>query len=1028
MVAGLEFCLLGPLVVRCDGVVVPVPGGKPRAVLAALLLDGGELVTVDQLAKVLWGADPPLSARVSLQNHVKRLRQALGEAGRTRIATEPGGYLIRLEAGELDVSRFQASLAQAEAAGREGSWEQASAQASAALLLWRGEPLADAGSELLAHRAVPFLEEIRLQAWETRLEAEVRLGRSADAVAELRRLTAAHPLREHLHALLMLALEGCGRRGEALAAYQAARRILMDELGAEPGPELRQVHGQILAREADVAAPDPSRPPAVGIVAPAPALPAELPATVPQQLPAVVGCFTGRVAELAALTGLLDQTPDVLASAVVISAIGGTAGVGKTALAVQWAHRMAGRFPDGQLYVNLRGYDPEQPVLATDALAGFLRSLGVPGQEIPDEIGERARLYRSRLAGRRVLVLLDNARDGEQVRPLLPGDPGCVAVVTSRDALAGLVAADGARRLDLDVLPLADAARLLRSLIGPRADDDLRAAAELAELCARLPLALRIAAELAAARPKAPLAELVAELAAARLDGLDAGDERADLRAVFSWSLRQLPDDVARVFALIGLHPGNDLDADACAALTGTTAASARRVLGRLHRASLLQGSGPGRYGLHDLLRAYAREQAAARDSGGQCEQALTRLFDYYLATAATAMDILHPAEAHQRPLISPAVAVARPMPGQAGARAWLDTERANLVAVVMHCACHDWPGHATGLAATLFRYLISGSHLPEALTIFDHALRAARGSGDVVAEGRARNGLGSIGVMKGHYRDAAGHYQAALECYRRCNYRPGQGRVLHNLGNTEYQLHSFQAAADYYRQASTLYEATADSLGTARALAARAAAETELGSYDQAAEQLRRALRVFRAENDQFSEAEAVSRMGDLSLRRGQFTEAAALYEQALAISRSIDHPAGVADGLHSLGEVSLRQGDYQQAVGHLSQALAAYRRNGNQHGEIIALLSRAEGLHGVGQADAGRAELATALRLAADTGNTYHLATAHRDLADSYHCAGQDEQARHHWQQALTLYTQLGAPETDQVRSRLRVPQAKA
>ena len=268
--------------------------------------------------------------------------------------------------------------------------------------------------------------------------------------------------------------------------------------------------------------------------------------------------------------------------------------------------------------MNLRGYDPYEPVAPGAALAGFLQALGVPGQQVPDDVEDRARLYRSSLAGRRVLVVLDNARDAEHVRPLLPSDPRCVAVITSRDTLAGLVVVDGARRLDLDVLPLTDAVALLRSLIGARVDEDPAAATRLADLCARLPLALRIAAELAASRPAMSLQELTAELAPSRLDRLDAGEERADVRAVFSWSVRQLPDDVAETFALLGLHPGEDLDAHAAAALTGTTPGQARRALGQLLGASLIQATAAGRYGMHDLLRGYAREQAAARDTDGR--------------------------------------------------------------------------------------------------------------------------------------------------------------------------------------------------------------------------------------------------------------------------------------------------------------------------------------------------------------------------------------------------------------------------
>jgi tetratricopeptide (TPR) repeat protein len=571
------------------------------------------------------------------------------------------------------------------------------------------------------------------------------------------------------------------------------------------------------------------------------------------------------------------------------------------------------------------------------------------------------------------------------------------------------------------VLPLADAVALLRSLIGPRVDHDPKGAAALAGLCARLPLALRIAAELAAARRTVPLRDLVAELEASRLDCLDGGEDSADVRAVFSWSFRRLPDAAAGAFALIGLHPGADLDVPAAAALTGTSAGQARRVLGRLHRASLIQASEPGRYGMHDLLRAYAREQAAARDTGGWRQQALTRLFDYYRSAAAAAMDILVPAEAHLRPHISGNGEAVPELPGEAAARAWLDQERANLVAVVMHCAGQLWLRHATDLAETLFRYLMTGSHLPEALTIYDHALHAARRSGDLAAEAKSLNGLGSIDMMKGRFGDAADHYQAALKCYRQCGDRTGEARVLKNLAVTEQERHNYRSAVGYYREAMAVFDDARDSLGAARTLAYLAEAEIELGRYDQAAEHLRRALPVLREANDQVFEADALARVGELSLRCGRLTQAADSFEQALAIQRRLDSPTGIAGDLVSLGDVSLRRGEYQQAIGYLRPALALYGKTGYQHGEIAALRSLAEALHGAGQPAAARAELTTALRLTAETGNTYLQASVHRDLAESYHRGGEDEQARRHWRRALTLYTQLGAPEADQVRSRL-------
>jgi DNA-binding SARP family transcriptional activator len=1011
-----RFGLLGSLLVSSGGTELPVLAGKQRALLAALLLRANRRVSLDELAEAVWGTAPPASARGTLRDYVKEVRKALGDAGGLRIATVAGGYLIRVDPGELDLGQFESLLAAARAAGGSRRWQDAGARTGEALALWRGEPLADVPSDLLALHETPRLTELHLQAIELRAEADLQLGRHAEAIPDLTRIVGLHPMRERLRCLLMLALYRDGRLADALAAYREARDLLVEELGAEPGPELALLHQQILEGDPALArhqAAEPEGRARARIAG----------QEVPHQLPAAVSHFTGRAAELAELTKLAAES-DV--SALVICAVGGTAGVGKTAMAVQWAHQVADDFPDGQLYVNLRGYDPDEPVSPADALASFLRTLGVPGADIPDDADERAGLYRSRLAGRRMLILLDNARDGDQVRPLLPGEPRCVAVVTSRDTLAGLVAADGAIRLDLDVLPPADAVGLLRSLIGGRVDADPQAAETLAGLCAWLPLALRIAAEIAAARRTVPLAQLAAELATSRLDVLDAGEDRADVRAVFSWSARQLPDNATKAFMLAGLHPGADLDVHAFAALAGTTTGQARRVLDRLRRASLLQAAWPGRYGMHDLLRVYARERSAAGDSGDERRQALTRLFDYYLAAAAGAMDVLFPAEADRRPRIAPAAAALPQMPGEADARAWLDQELANLVAVVVHCAGHGWPRHATSLAATLFRYLMYGSHLPEALTVNSQALHAARQSGDLAAEAEALNALGGIGMMNGHFGDAAGQFRAALERYRQCGDRAGEARVLRNLSTTEIQLHNHSAAADYCRQAITACHIAGDSLGAARALTNLAAAETYLGRYDQAAQHLHAALPVLRQADDQVGEARALEGIGEIDIQRGQLTRAAEFFDQALATYRRIDSPAGIAGNLINLADVSLGQGNYQQAISHLREALALSQQAGYQHGQITALRTLAKALHQTGQPAAARTQLAAALRLAAETGSTYQQASAHRDLAESHQQAGDGGQARHHWQQALDLYTQLGAPEADQIRVQLRAQKA--
>ena len=1015
MAASTEFLLLGPLVVQADGTPVTVPAAKQRAILAGLLLRANHVVTVDELAEMLWAADLPSEARVGVQNYVMRLRRALGPAG-SRITTQPRGYLIRVETGELDLDRFEDLLRDARAAFREARWPDAATQAAAALALWRGEPLADAGSDLLVAREGPRLTELRLQALEMRLDSDLHTGRHGEVIGELRQLAAAQPLRERFHGLLMLALYRDGRRAEALAAYQHARDVLVEELGAEPGPDLQRLHLQIMAADPD-------------LVLSATAVSAgKTAAPVPRELPGDVAAFTGRTAELAELDRLLlgprrkARTASVTAAA--IWAVSGTAGVGKTALAVHWAHLAAEQFPDGQLYVNLRGYDPDQPVAAADALAGFLRALGVAGKDIPVETGERAARYRSLLAGKRAVIVLDNASGVEQVRPLLPGTPGCAVVVTSRDSLAGLVARDGAARLDLDVLPLPDAAELLRQLIGSRADADPAAVEELATQCCRLPLALRVVAELAAAHPASMLQDLLGELAdqQRRLDLLDAGgDPRTAVRAVFSWSYQHLDADTARSFRLAGLHPCRDLEPYAVAALTGATLTQATRSLAALARAHLAERAAEGRYGMHDLLRTYARELAASTDGEQQEHAALTGLFNYYLAAACAAMDILYPAEARLRPPIPLAAVVVPEMAGDAEARAWLDRERANMVAVVAHCAGRGWPRHATGLADTLHRYLITGSHLPEAHAIYRHALHAARQLADLAAEARAMLALGSIALYKGQFRDASADYRIALERYRQCGDRTGEARALGNLGIAEQQLHNHHLAVGYYREAIAASEDAGDSLSAARALTHLAFVETELDSYDQAAEHLQRALPVFREANDQDYEAVTLEAIGELHRRRGQLNQAADFFEQALTINRRTGNPTGVADQLLNLGNVSVRQGEHQQAIDYFRQALAMHRQAGYQHGEVQTLRSLAEALHKVGQPAAARAELAAALRLAAETGNVYQQAGVHRDLAESHHLADEHDQARDHWRQALTLYTQLGAPEAEEIRARL-------
>ncbi len=568
----------------------------------------------------------------------------------------------------------------------------------------------------------------------------------------------------------------------------------------------------------------------------------------PAQLLADVDIFTGRSEELAELDRLLaaDRSDGSTSTAVVISAVSGTAGVGKTALVLRWAHRVRGGFADGQLYVNLRGYDPDQPLSAGDALAGFLRALGLAGQEIPLEVDERAAAYRSLLDGRRMLVVLDNAATVEQIRPLLPGAGSCLVLVTSRDSLAGLVARYGARRLDLDLLSPEDAVALLRALISERVEAEPDAAVTLARQCARLPLALRVAAELAAARPATSLAALVAELAdeQRRLQLLDAGgDPRTAVRGVFSWSYQHLPVDAARAFRLLGLHPGPDLDPYAAAALTDTGRDQAQHLLDLLARAHLIQHASPGRYAMHDLLRAYANHLATSDDPDDERRAALTRLFDHYLATAAAAMDILQPVSQHRRPRVPLPGTPAPPLPDLAAARTWLDAERATLSAACAHTAAHGWPSHTIRLSSTLFCYLEVGGRYPDALSIHTHALHAARQTGDQSAEAQALNSLGLVYEKRGRYPQAVEYHQQALTLFGSIGDQAGEAYALDTLGIVYRQQGRYEQADDHLQQALALAREIGDRTVEAYALSDLGMVYRRWGRYQQADDYLQPAL-----------------------------------------------------------------------------------------------------------------------------------------------------------------------------------------
>jgi DNA-binding SARP family transcriptional activator/tetratricopeptide (TPR) repeat protein len=1038
--------VLGPLLVRSGGEPVAVPAPKQRVILATLALRAGQVASYDELEEIVWDGAPPAGARVAIRNYVKRLRQILGPVAGRRIVTRDPGYALEAEPDEVDALHFTALCGKGGEAVRHdappgsgpGAWELL----GDAIGLWRGNPLVDVPSNVLITAEVPRLDALRMQAQEWRMDAGLARGLHAELVGELTQLAHDHPWRERFHAQLMLALYRCGRQAEALAAYQRTRRMLVDELGVEPGRELRDLQAGILDADPDLAAPGPAlarfltAPPApspapggterAAVRAPAApaALPGQAPASpagdgpgrpvaggavagtgtaggrrvaraepgrgrpagaaaaanqesqaaraaeakvtptvgggasrpgrtaaapagqatvVPRQLPAGVAHFAGRIAELAELqswrhdASLADGVAKVLV-------IGGTAGAGKTALAVHWAHHSAGEFPDGQLYVNLRGFDPSgTPVDPGDALRWFLGAFGVTEEQIPDSVEAQSALYRSVLAGKRVLVILDNARDAAQVRPLLPGSRSCLALVTSRARLPGLAATEGARLVPLDVLTAGEAHELLASRLGERARTEADAAQQLTEACSRLPLALSIVAARVAARPYLPLADLARELADAqgRLEALDAGDPMASIRAVFSWSCEQLSGPAARMFRLLGLHAGPDVTIAAAASLAGVDRAQATAAVAELADAHLIAENAPGRYAFHDLLRAYAAYLARTTDSDAERREAVLRVLDHYLHTASAGSRVLNPV----RPIIALEPAQPGVVPELLGyaseTLAWFEAERQVLIAAIAQASDGGFDTHAWQLpwAAWLF---------------FDRA---------------------------GYWHDQVAIQRIAVDAAQRLGDRARQAHAYRDLGAAVGRLGQLAEARGYCRQALDLHRQVGDRLGEAR----------------------------------------AHNEIAMLAEQQGRIAEALGHAQLALTLYRQEGHEQGLAKMLNGVGWMHAQLGDYDQALAFCEQALGMYRGRGDPLNEAATWDSMGYALLHLGRLEEAISCLRTALSIIDGLRMGYYETTMLVHLGDAYHAAGDLGLARQSWQEALDILEGLNHSDADQVRARL-------
>ncbi|HEY8472880.1 MAG TPA: BTAD domain-containing putative transcriptional regulator [Natronosporangium sp.] len=1004
----LAFRILGTIEVWRAGELVPIAAARQRDVLVSLLLQANRVVAVDRLIALVWGDQPPPTALNTLHTLIRRLRRQLAGSpaeAQQILQTRPPGYRLVVAPDRLDLSQFE-RLRQA---GREalagGDPQRAAQLLTEAVTLWRGPALADVTAHWLRQVEQPRLQELYLQAVEERIEAELACGRHAEVLPQLRQLIAEQPMRERPYGHLMLALYRSGRQAEALVTYRQLRTVIAEELGIEPDPALQQLHQAVLRGDPALRQPAPS--------------PEVQPAEVrrPAQLPPDVGAFTGRTDELSQLDKVLIGAAGGPIPAV---AIVGTAGVGKTTLAVHWAHRLRDRFPDGQLYIDLQGYAPVPPLRPIDALGQFIRALGVPPERVPADPQEAAGLYRTLLAERRVLVVLDNARAPDQVRPLLPGSPGCLAVVTSRDRLDGLVARDGAYRLRLDVLPPDEAAVLLRRAIDEDGQADQAGIAELARLCAYLPLALQIAAAHLAGRPVDVAGHVRRLRAGGELAGLAvAGDEQTAVRGAFDFSYASLPADCQRMFRLLGVFPGTELPVAAAASMAGVAEPLADQLLEQLAAAHLVYEPAPGRYACHDLLRHYAAELA---EPDPDRPASLRRLGEWYLSTVDRAARLLYP-ELTRLPA-EPTAAPADPdWTDPADALAWLDTERANLVRFVQHTAEHGPRPLAYRLADGLRGYFHIARHVTDSEAVSRAGAAAAAAEPDRFGQAASQLGLADFHRQQHHYPAAGEHYRRAAALAEQAGWPACQAAALAQLGALYGETGQLATEVEHLTRALAIYQRIGHREGEAACLGNLGVACFELGRLPEAAEYYTRALALDRAQGSRLGQAYTLNGLGEAYLELDRLDRARDCLTEGLALFRQIGSPIGESQSLAILAEVHCRGGDYQRARRLAEQALAVLRSTGDQDayarwGEALARNALGLVQLHTGDVPAAIAEHQRALRAVRDGGNPHPeaetllaLAVANLALARP---AGPgstpDQAARAYASQALTIARERG------------------
>jgi DNA-binding SARP family transcriptional activator len=948
----MRFRLLGPVEVRAGEDWRGIGAPKWRSVLAALLIHPGQIVSADTLIGELWRDEPPARAANLVSIYVLRLRRLMDDPDGHLLVTRAPGYLLRVAGDDTDALLFEAMVRDGRRAFAAGDPEGAARRLTEALGLWYGRPLADVPPTPLVEAEAERLSELRLGADELRITAELALGGHDQAVAELRRLLADHPLREGLWLLLMRALDGAGRHAEALEAYGQARDAISGQLGVDPGAELRQLHADLLAKDtapAGVITAGVLNPPAEPAPEPRQARSTKRAASGPAQLPADIADFTGRDEQVKRLSDLLSG---IGASgdpgAVRIAVVAGSGGLGKTSLAVHAAHRVRRRFPDGQLYVDLLGATAA-PLLPGDVLARFLRDLGVDGRDIPVDEDERAARYRTTLARRRMLVVLDNARDAAQVRPLLPGSASSAVLVTTRSRMPDLAST---KLVDLNVLDDDEALKLFVKVVGEeRAEAEPEATAELLDACAGLPLAIRICAARLVTRSGWTIRAMAGRLTDEhrRLDEMRAGD--LAVRASFEVSFTSLPAstdkrgiDPALAFRLLGLWQGPSISSAAAAALFGVPEYSAEDALEVLVDTHLLESVATDRYRFHDLLRVYAAERAEADLLAAERDAALTRLLTWYMRTADAAATAVLP-QRYNIPLEQPD-ADPPPLDFATGeeALAWYDGERTNLVAATRQAAASGRHEIAWRLPAPLF-------------IIFN---------------------------SRGNWADCIATHRIALDSARQAGNRHGEAWVLNNLGDALGVTRDAEGASHLERSLAIRHE-VGDRIGEAQAANNLADTYQWLGRTEDALDLLRRALDLNREAGNRYGEGVALVNLGSTLLDFDRAAEAIDYLLEARRTFGEIDLLDGAGYALHILGRCDLSVRRDAEALSCLQEALTSHRATGNRRRQAATLRSLGTAQSRVGQAAEARESWRQAAVIFTELGDRTEAEEVHAEQAES-------------------------------------------